>query len=171
LILAILLGGCISPWGTNLQSDQKRQLEESRATEAVAETSTRAEGPPPVVVNQGDSSTATIAPPAPVKYSHQARKGIGENRAMEASTSAWLSQKNPWTLILYGAGLILVVFALKKLWGLVKGTALGHAARAADQATRRLIDELRRKMQTETDPTKLNALKDAVLDAEANLGG
>ena len=36
-LAAILLGGCISPWGMNLQSDQKRQLEESRATEAVAE--------------------------------------------------------------------------------------------------------------------------------------
>ena len=42
---------------------------------------------------------------------------------------------------------------------------------SAKDATRRMIDDTRRRVQTETDPGKLDALKDAVLDAESKLGG
>lgn len=166
LVAAALLAGCMAPYGMNMQTQQQRQLEESRASELIAATATSADGPPPVVVNQGDSSTATIAPPEPVKYSHTARKGLGESQGLESVEEAAMDQKNPFTLVLLGAGLILLVIGAKKLWDLVKNTALGQAARAADSGARSVIDTLKRKMQAETDPAKLAALKDALLDAE-----
>ena len=162
----LLSGGCLAPFGANVERRQERQLEESRATEAVAESATKSEGPAPVVVNQGDSSTATIAPPQAVKYEHTAKKGVGENRALETSASAWLSQRNPWTLILYGVGLAVIVLGLKKVWNLIRNTALGQAAKAADEAGRAVITQLKRKMQQETNSAKLDALKDAVIEAE-----
>ena len=166
LVAAALLAGCMAPYGMNMQTQQQRQLEESRASELIAQSATSADGPPPVVVNQGDSSTATIAPPEAVKYSHTARKGLGESQGLESAEASMMDQENPFTLILLGAGLILLVIGAKKLWDLVKNTAVGQAALAADTGARRVIDSLKRKMQSETDPAKLQALKDAVLDAE-----
>jgi len=166
LVAACLLAGCMAPYGMNMQTQQQRQLEESRASEMIAQTATSADGPPPVVVNQGDSSTATIAPPERVKFSHTARKGLGESQGLESAEESMMTQKNPWTWLLAGAGLILLVIGAKKLWDLVKNTALGQAARAADTGARSVINSLKRKMQSETDPAKLAALKDALLDAE-----
>jgi len=170
-VLTAACGGCLAPYGMNMQTQQQRQLEESRASELIAQTATNADGPPPVVVNQGDSSTATIAPPSPVKYSHTVRKGLGESQGLEAAEASLMAQKNPWTWLLMGAGLILLVIGAKKLWDLVKNTAIGQAAKAADSGARSVIETLKRKMQAETDPAKLQALKDAVLDAQETAGG
>jgi len=166
-----LLTGCVSPYGMNMRTQQERQLQESRATQAVAEESTEIEGPAPIVVTQGENSTANIAPPEPTKLDHKTKKAVGETQGLESEETSSFASKNPWTLLLIGAGLVVIAIGIAKLWGLVKNTAIGHAARAADEATRRLIDDMRRRMQTETDAGKLDALKDAVLDAESKLGG
>ena len=169
--LVLMTSGCVSPWGMNMRTEQERQLEESRATQAVAEESTELEGPAPIVVTQGEGSTANIAPPERTKLNYRSKKAIGETQGLESEEASGLTTKNPYTMLLLGAGLVVIAVGLAKLWALVKDTAIGHAARAADAATRRMIDRMRERMQTETDPAKLDALKDAVLDAEAKLGG
>ena len=169
--LVMLMAGCVSPWGMNMRTQQERQLEESQATRAVAEQDTKLEGPAPITVTQGEGSTANIAPPESTKIDHKAKKTIGTTQGLESEESSAFTSKNPYTMLLLGAGLIVVAIGIAKLWGLVKNTSIGYAARAADQATRRMIDGMRARMQTETDPGKLDALKDAVLEAEAKLGG
>ena len=171
LVAALLAAGCVSPYGMNMRTQQERQLEESQATQAVAEQDTTLEGPAPIVVTQGEGSTANIAPPDPTKLDHRTKKTIGTTQGLESEESSRFTSKNPYTMLLLGIGLVVVAIGVAKLWGLLKNTAIGHAARAADQATRRMVDDMRRRMQTETDPGKLDALKDAVLDAEAKLGG
>ena len=171
LLAGVALSGCVSPWGMNMRTQQERQLEESRATQAVAEESTDLEGPAPIVVTQGENSTANIAPPKTTKVEHKSKKAIGETQGLESEESSAFSSKNPYTMLLLGIGLVVVAIGIAKLWGLIENTSIGHAARAADEATRRMIDDMRRRMQTETDQAKLDALKDAVLDAEAKLGG
>lgn len=165
------LAGCVSPWGMNMRTQQERQLDESQSAKAVAEQSTDLEGPAPIVVTQGEGSTANIAPPEPTKLKHKAKKAVGVSQGLESEESSRFTTKNPYTMLLLGIGLVVVAIGIAKLWALVKDTALGHAARAADEATRRMIDRMRERMQTETDPGKLDALKDAVLDAESKLGG
>jgi len=171
VMVVMMVSGCVSPWGMNMRTQQQRQLEESRATQAVTEESTELEGPAPVVITQGEGSTANIAPPEHTKLKHRGKKVIGETQGLEREEASGLSTKNPYTMLLLGVGLVVIAIGIAKLWALVKNTAIGHAARATDQATRRMIDRMRERMQTETDPAKLDALKDAVLDAEAKLGG
>ena len=165
-VVLFLATGCMAPYGMNMQSEQKRSLEESRATQAVAETSTKAEGPAGVTVTQGEGSTATIAPPAPTKFEHTASKSTGEAHGVETQESADWVQKNPFTWVLLGAGLILIAIGIKKLWDLVKNTSIGKAALVADDAGKKIVDGLKKKMQSETDPTKIAALKDAIVEAE-----
>ena len=171
VLLAVVLGGCVSPWGMNMRTQQERQLEESRATQAVAEESTDMEGPAPIVVNQGDGATANIAPPAPTKIEHKSKKVIGETQGLESEESSMFTSKNPYTMLLLGIGLVVVAIGIAKLWGLIKDTSIGRAAARADEAMRRQINRMRSRMQSETNPMKLDALKDSVLDLEAELGG
>ena len=171
VMVVLSVSGCMSPWGMNMRTEQERQLEESRATQAVTEESTDLDGPAPVVITQGEGSTANIAPPERTTLKYRGKKAIGETQGLEREEASGLSTKNPYTMLLLGAGLVVIAIGIAKIWALVKDTAIGQAARAADQATRRMIDRMRERMQTETDPAKLDALKDAVLDAEAKLGG
>ena len=185
--LALILfwaGGCMTPWGMNMQTQQERQVEESQSAKAVAETETGYEGPledhktiTQEVSGKGAKGTINLpAEPQPAekpvaKLTHAQGKAAQGEASGETKESARFWQKNPWTLLLIGAGIIVVAIGIGKLWALIKDTAIGQAARAADQATRRMIDGMRARMQTETDPGKLDALKDAVLEAEAKLGG
>lgn len=182
LVLALVLGGCMTPWGMNMQTQQERKVKESEGTQAVASSDTTYKGPlenrtEVTVGNVGEGAKVDIKPPAPASEPVPTRIDHKQNKAAEAEaedeteekTAFW--QKNPFTLVLVGAGLLLIVFGLGKLWRLIRNTALGQAGLALDQATRKVITRLRQRMETETDPVKLDALKNAVLEAESDLGG
>jgi len=92
--------------------------------------------------------------------------------ALFASTLAYLATLQGFPI----ANILLIVAP----WALViaeeGALAIGQSRvewrdQSAKDATRRMIDDTRRRVQTETDPGKLDALKDAVLDAESKLGG
>jgi hypothetical protein len=130
--VVLLAGGCMYPYaGMNMQSEQQRSLEESRATQAVAATSTKAEGPAGVTVNQGTNSTATIAPPAPTKFEHSASRSIGEDRGTKTEEAASWVQKNPWTILLIAVGLGVLFFVVTRIIAYVKSTAVYQTAQAA----------------------------------------
>ena len=63
LATLLLVAGCVTPWGMNMQTRQERQLEESRGVHAVTEEKTEAErilpGFPPMKGTRYDT-TGTV---------------------------------------------------------------------------------------------------------------
>jgi hypothetical protein len=108
-----------------------------------------------------------VTVPAPAKYTQKIVKTLNSTAGGEESAQATFTQKNPWTLLLIGAGLVVIAVGLKKLWDLVKDTTVGKVASAADDAGKALVERLKAQMQAETDPAKLATLKDAVISTEA----
>lgn len=167
IVLAMVLGGCF-PGYMNQAGESQLKLKESETAKAVATSDLKLRGPAPITVTQtGEGATATIAPPEATEVQQIERRETGQTSTGSQESEATFSSKNPFTLILLGAGLILVVFAGKYLWTAIQNTTAGKAIAVADTAGKRLVDALKARMQEETDAAKLAALKDAVIAAEA----
>lgn len=176
VVLAALFAGCTYPYGMNMQSQQERKVSESETGKAVAQSDTHYKGPladnSSLDLKVGDNSTATLTVGKPeaakptAEFDHSQNKGSESEAGDDTEEKADWASKNPYTMLLIGIGLVVIVYGLKKLWDLIKNTAAGKAAKLADDSAKRMIDSLRSRMQTETDPKALKALSDAALAAE-----
>ena len=176
--LVFLLSGCLSPWGMNQQTQQERQVKESESAQAIATSDTKYKGPlehkTEVKMDvSGEGATGTIQvpempeqPKESVEFEHSENKGAEGVSDGKTTEKASFFQKNPWTLILVGVGLMIIIYALKTLWDAIKNTAIGKGVKAADAGASALIVRLKSRMAQESDPVKLSALKDAVIEAE-----
>ena len=174
----VMMSGCLSPWGMNQQTQQERQVKESESAQAIASSDTKYKGPLEHKTEikmdvSGKDASGTIEvpempkqPEEPIEMEHSENKGAEGVSQGKIDEKASFFQKNPWTLILVGVGLMIIVFALKKLWDLIKNTSIGNGVKTADAAASALIMRLKSKMAQESDPVKLSALKDAVIEAE-----
>ncbi len=189
LLLALFtLGGCITPWGMNMDTQQRRQVKESEAAEALASSDTTYKGPLEKKINEtlilevtGDGATGAIIQSEKenekkersmeeliMEYHHAQNKTLESESKGTVEEEASFTQKNPYTLVLIGVGLILIPVGLFLIWKLIKATPAGNAIKLVGQGVDTVIESVRARVINETDPVKKEVLKDVLIEAEHN---
>lgn len=110
LVLVMVFGGC----GTLLSSNTERE-----ATAALKGTATHDVKKAPGIHVPGDHNTLNIGNDALEKLRTTQQAALG----LRSDSWAWMKSRNPATLILYGVGVIVLVFAFGKLLAFMKRSA------------------------------------------------
>jgi len=151
-IVTLFLGGC--GWGMNLKKEQSRKIDESEAAKAIA----RYEGTPSISVKtKGD---VTVVPKEVLLEKSASRQAAGAEDAY-----AWLKQRNPYTLLLIGAGIVLIVISVRYAIKAVMESNAGKVAiETADEVSARLLKRLKEQMRGKSpDSREAAAVKEATL--------
>jgi len=151
-IVTLFLAGC--GWGMNLKKEQSRKIDESEAAKAIA----RYEGTPSISVKtKGD---VTVVPKEVLLEKSATRQAAGAEDAY-----AWLKQRNPYTLLLIGAGIVLIVISARYAIRAVMESNAGKVAiETADEVSARLLKRLKEQMRGKSpESPQAAAVKEATL--------
>ncbi len=132
LLAVIILAGC-GPFSSNLQKEQGLSQQTKEAFTNVTEAQTSVTSAPAAKFEVTNKDGSTVKAEVPAEGTHEGKTKTTSGTTTEEENTWSLIRKNPWTFILWGLGLIMVVSGIWLAIYLIKQNKTGNALIAATE--------------------------------------